>query len=78
MITNKHLPVPLLLGAFALTACETYPAPHDEDQYLEAIAVVEDADLPVEIVETFRPLPLPGQMKEIPAPSFAPSSAPSL
>jgi type IV secretion system protein VirB9 len=73
MITNKRLPVSLLLGAFALSACETYPTPHDEDQYLEAIAVVEDADLPVEIVETFRPLPLPGQMKTIPVPSIAPS-----
>ena len=63
----------MLLGALALAGCETYPSSTNDDRYLEAIAVVEEADLPVEIVETVRPLPLPGQMKEIPVPSVAPT-----
>ena len=64
---------PTVLAAAALLAgCATYPT-ETEDNYFEAIAVVEEADLPVEIVETVRPLPLPGQMKEMPVPSVAPS-----
>ncbi len=61
-----------LVAAALLAGCATYPT-ETEDNYFEAIAVVEEADLPVEIVETVRPLPLPGQMKEMPVPSVAPS-----
>ncbi|MEM9619168.1 MAG: P-type conjugative transfer protein TrbG [Pseudomonadota bacterium] len=60
----------------SLAGCASYPfeEPADTD-YFEAIEVVEDADLPVEIVETVTPLPLPGQLKEIPVPSLAPDRA---
>ena len=74
MISQKQISFGVFAGALLLAGCETYPGSmDDEDRYFEAIAVVEDADLPVEIVETVRPLPLPGQMKEIPVPSVAPT-----
>lgn len=52
-----------------LTACETYPAPSQET-YVPAVAAFDDeTTLPVEIVETPKALPLPGQLKAIPSPS---------
>lgn len=55
--------------ATLLTACETYPAPTQE-AYVPAIAAFDDeTTLPVEIVETPKALPLPGQLKAIPSPS---------
>ncbi|WP_425409989.1 P-type conjugative transfer protein TrbG [Hyphococcus sp.] len=55
--------------ATLLTACETYPAPSQET-YVPAVAAFDDeTTLPVEIVETPKALPLPGQLKAIPSPS---------
>ena len=63
-----------ILGVIGLAGCATYPLePVGDEDYFEAIEVVEDADLPVEIVETVTALPLPGQMKEIPVPSLSPT-----
>ncbi len=58
--------------AALLSGCAAYPT--EEATYFEAIEVVEDADLPVEIVKTVEALPLPGQMKKTPTPSRAPKS----
>ena len=52
--------------AAILAGCATYEDPYAGLDYIEAIEVVEDAELPVEIVETVRPLPLPGQLKPAP------------
>jgi len=62
--------------ATMLTGCATYPLdPIADEDYFEAIEVVEDADLPVEIVETVTPLPLPGQMKAVPTPRVSPTTS---
>ena len=61
-----------LIALVTLAGCATYPVETEED-YFRAIEVVEDAELPVEIVETVEVLPLPGQLKEVPVPSVAPS-----
>jgi len=66
------------VAAFAalLAGCATYPlAPISDEDYFEAIEVVEEADLPVEIVETVTPLPLPGQMKAVPTPRVSPTTS---
>ncbi|NBC21805.1 MAG: P-type conjugative transfer protein TrbG [Alphaproteobacteria bacterium] len=61
----------MLLSASALatiTACaslEAPPQPVDPDAFMAAAAVEDEADRPVEIVETVRPLPLPGQMMPV-------------
>lgn len=60
-----------LFAAIGLVGCTTFPSEIEED-FFEAIEVVEDADLPVQIVEKVEALPLPGQMKEVPVPSVAP------
>lgn len=57
-----------LIALAALAGCATYPV-ETEDNFFEAIEVVEEADLPVEIVETVEALPLPGQMKKVPVPN---------
>jgi len=55
--------------AALLTACETYSAPSQE-AYVPAVAAFDDeTTFPVEIVETPKALPLPGQLKAIPSPS---------
>lgn len=59
-----------LIAVLGLVGCTTFPAETDED-FFQAIEVVEEADLPVQIVEKVEALPLPGQMKEIPVPSVA-------
>lgn len=57
-----------IILAAALVGCATLEdAPYTEENYLEAIQIVEEAELPVEIVEVARPLPLPGQMRPLPA-----------
>lgn len=53
------------LGA-TLTACAVGPTPEPSGSYFKAIELVEDAPLPVEIVETTAILPLPGQLKPVP------------
>lgn len=52
-----------------LAACATVPEPEPigDEQFLEAQRVTEAEPLPVEIVETVKPLPLPGQMMKIEA-----------
>lgn len=63
--------------AALLTACETYPAPSQET-YVPAVAAFDDeTTLPVEIVETPKALPLPGQLKAIPSPSQKIKAAPA-
>jgi type IV secretion system protein TrbG len=62
---------PLILAAF-LSGCAAYPA-ETEQGFFEAIEVEAEAALPVEIVETVKPLPLPGQLKPFPAPNIAPA-----
>jgi type IV secretion system protein VirB9 len=60
----------MMSAAFAalLTACETYPPA--QETYVPAVAAFDDEmTLPVEIVETPKALPLPGQLKAIPSPS---------
>jgi len=57
----------IMILAAALTGCATLEdAPYTDEAYLEAIEVVEDAALPIEIVEVAQPLPLPGQMRPLP------------
>ena len=61
---KSYLPLAFVIG---LAGCASFPLEEPTDgEYFEAIELVEDADLPVEIVERVTPLPLPGQMKEIP------------
>lgn len=68
----KKPTTPLVLAAL-LSGCASYPVAED-DNFYEAIEVVEDAELPVEIVETVEALPLPGQMKPAPDASKAPKA----
>jgi len=63
---------PFILAAL-LTGCATYPV-ESEHAFFEAIEIAEEAALPVEIVETVKPLPLPGQLKPVPAPKVAPQA----
>ena len=62
--------------AVSLAGCATGPFAQTEtpdDEFFEAIQVVEQAERPVEIVETAAVLPLPGQLKPAPdAPSLRP------
>ena len=62
--------------ALSLAGCATDPFTQTEtpgDEFFEAIQVVEQAERPVEIVETASVLPLPGQLKPTPnAPSMKP------
>ncbi|KCZ48498.1 P-type conjugative transfer protein TrbG [Hyphomonas sp. CY54-11-8] len=70
--------IPAIAFVAALTGCASYPVEQvSDDDYFEAIEVVEEAALPVEIVETVTPLPLPGQMKETPTPRVSPTSSSS-
>ncbi|HRX38236.1 MAG: P-type conjugative transfer protein TrbG [Parvularculaceae bacterium] len=63
--------------AALLTACETNRAPSQET-YVPAVAAFDDeTTLPVEIVETPKALPLPGQLKAIPSPSQKSKAAPA-
>ena len=59
--------LPLALTALALTtACATTElVPIDGTAFVEAQPLEEEVDLPVEIVETAVPLPLPGQMMPV-------------
>ena len=60
--------------AAALGGCTTFhDAPYTDENYYAAIELAEQAPLPVEIVEAVRPLPLPGQMKEVPTPRVSPT-----
>ncbi|WP_428408693.1 P-type conjugative transfer protein TrbG [Hyphococcus sp.] len=62
--------------AALLTACETYPSA--EQAYVPAVAAFDDeTTLPVEIVETPKALPLPGQLKAIPSPSQKSKATPA-
>ena len=62
--------------AVSLAGCATGPFAQTEtpdDEFFEAIQVVEQAERPVEIVETAAVLPLPGQLKPAPdTPSLRP------
>ena len=62
--------------AISLAGCATGPFAQTEtpdDEFFEAIQVVEQAERPVEIVETASVLPLPGQLKPAPdTPSLRP------
>lgn len=62
-------PILVTSAAFIATACATSVeiAPLDETSFAEAQRVVETDDRPVEIVETVKPLPLPGQLMKIEA-----------
>lgn len=60
-----------------LSACESYPAAPADEHYVAAVAAFdEETKLPVEIVETAKALPLPGQLKPVPSPRIAPPASP--
>ena len=50
-----------------IAACATTPElePINDEAFAQASLVIETEPRPVEIVETVKPLPLPGQMKRI-------------
>lgn len=62
-------PILLAGAAFIATACATSveTIPLDETSFAEAQRIVETDNRPVEIVETVKPLPLPGQLMKIEA-----------
>lgn len=73
--------VPASISLIVLAGCVTPPGEiPQETEFFEAIELAEETKLPVEIVETVKPLPLPGQMKELPGsaqpgPSISPEDA---
>jgi type IV secretion system protein TrbG len=67
----------ILLSVSALamtTACASFeapPEPLDPEAFIAAVPLEDEVDRPVEIVETVRPLPLPGQMMPVSSSSDA-------
>jgi len=63
--------------AALLAGCETYPSAPGDEHYVPAVAAFDnETDLPARIVETPKPLPLPGQLKPVPAIKPAPPVSP--